>query len=170
MRIRGRFLLVVLCLLVLTTNASAQNFVASLSGANEVPAADPDGSGVAQVTFVGTTVNYTINVQNITLPPVMQHIHIGGAGVNGPIVINLPGAWVGGTLVGSTTAPQATIDAILANPAGYYVNVHNTDFPGGAVRGQLESATGTIPTASTTMLVLLAAALVAGALLMLRRT
>jgi CHRD domain len=27
--------------------------------------------------------------------------------------------------------------AICANPAGYYVNYHTTDFPGGAVRGQL---------------------------------
>ena len=28
---------------------------------------------------------------------------------------------------------------ILANPKAYYVNVHNTDYPAGAVRGQLHS-------------------------------
>ena len=27
---------------------------------------------------------------------------------------------------------------IAANPAGYYVNLHNARFPGGAARGQLE--------------------------------
>jgi hypothetical protein len=142
--------------------------VAGLSGANEVPPADPDGSGVAQITIVGTTVNYTITIANID-PPTMQHIHIGAAGVNGPIVVNLPGPFVGNTLVGSTTAPQATIDAILANPGGHYVNVHNATFPGGAIRGQLASATSTIPTASAGMLMLLAAVIVAGALLMLRK-
>ena len=30
-----------------------------------------------------------------------------------------------------------TVAQILANPAAYYVNVHNADYPGGAVRGQL---------------------------------
>jgi hypothetical protein len=29
---------------------------------------------------------------------------------------------------------------IKRNPDQYYVNVHNSDFPGGAVRGQLEAA------------------------------
>ncbi|UXI70225.1 CHRD domain-containing protein [Tahibacter amnicola] len=116
---------------------SAQSLQATLNGMNEVPPADLDGSGTAQVTIVGTTINYSISVANITLPPTAQHIHQAAAGVNGPIVVNLPGTWASGSLVGSTTASQPTIDAILANPAGFYVNVHNADFPGGAVRGQL---------------------------------
>ena len=31
---------------------------------------------------------------------------------------------------------------IIANPAAYYVNVHNVERPGGAVRGQLRSVAG----------------------------
>jgi hypothetical protein len=30
--------------------------------------------------------------------------------------------------------------AILANPNGFYVNVHNAEFPDGAIRGQLSEA------------------------------
>jgi hypothetical protein len=30
------------------------------------------------------------------------------------------------------------VQSIVADPASFYVNVHNGDFPGGAVRGQLE--------------------------------
>lgn len=167
MRTRGRSLFLVVFLL-LSASASGQSFVATLSGANEVPPADPDGTGTASITFVGTTVNYTIIVNNIT-PPIMQHIHVGAAGVNGPIVINLPGTWVGNTLVGSTTSDLATINAIIANPAGYYVNVHTNDFPGGAVRGQLAAVDVSTPTMSPGMLALLAVSLVAGALIVLRK-
>jgi len=37
-----------------------------------------------------------------------------------------------GTFVG-----DQTVTDILANPDGYYVNVHNAEYPGGAIRGQL---------------------------------
>ena len=33
---------------------------------------------------------------------------------------------------------KAILDGILANPDGYYVNVHNASYPGGAIRGQLK--------------------------------
>ena len=167
-----RLALVLLFVVFLVPTASAQNFVATLSGANEVPPADPDGTGAASVTITGTTVNYTITA-NAIAAPTAQHIHSGVAGVNGPIVVNLPGTWTGSgngpwTLVGSTTTDAATAAAIAANPAGFYVNVHNADFPGGAIRGQLSHAPA-IPTASTTALLALCAMLAAGGLFILRR-
>ncbi len=33
--------------------------------------------------------------------------------------------------------PTGIVQDILANPADYYVNVHNAEYPGGALRGQL---------------------------------
>jgi hypothetical protein len=37
---------------------------------------------------------------------------------------------------GCTTSSFA--DAIASNPSNYYVNVHSSTFPGGAIRGQLQ--------------------------------
>ena len=42
---------------------------------------------------------------------------------------------------GCTTAPKATVKAILKNPGRYYVNVHNAKHPAGAMRGQLTRGT-----------------------------
>ena len=43
--------------------------------------------------------------------------------------------------VGPGTTPKfptgEPVAAILADPSGYYVNVHNAEYPGGAIRGQL---------------------------------
>lgn len=127
-----------LLLALLPAAAFAQSFSALLSGANEVPAGDTDGVGFAVVTFEGTTVRYSVFTQNIAAPSA-AHIHRGVAGVNGPVVIDFNAA----TLTnGTTTTTQALASEIAANPTGFYVNVHNADFPGGAVRGQLGGATG----------------------------
>ena len=42
-----------------------------------------------------------------------------------------------GNVMGCATADRALVKEILQNPAGFYVNVHTSDFPAGAVRGQL---------------------------------
>ena len=166
-------LILFLVVAVAPAAVAQQQFIANLSGANEVPPADPDGSGTAIITITGTTVAYNIVVNNIAAPTA-QHIHSGVAGVNGPIVVNLPGVWVGSgdgpwTLNGSTVSDAATVASIIANPAAFYVNVHNASFPGGAVRGQLAAFLGTVPTASTLGLLALASALAIGGLLVMRR-
>ena len=164
----GRFFLAFL--LFFPVVAFGQTYTATLTGLNETTDCDPDGSGSATVTFVGNTVNYTITVANIELPPTMQHIHIGAAEVNGGIVIDFNnGAWVGGTLTGTVMGDPAVVAAIHANPAGYYVNVHNTPCPGGAVRGQLVLQATAIPTFSTGMILLLGAVLALAGLIVLKR-
>lgn len=107
-----------------------------LSGEAEIPPADPDGTGFAQLTLNPgqETVCFDITVENIA-PATAAHIHRGGADVNGPVVVNFDVPSNG--LSGCVDADRDVIKEILQNPSGFYVNVHNADFPGGAVRGQL---------------------------------
>ncbi len=114
-------------------------YTAALTGAAEVGAAgDPDGSGTAEISLVDEVVNqvcYEIAVTGIS-PATAAHIHSGAAGVAGPPVVTLE-APTSGEVSGCASADDDTIDAIRANPAAFYVNVHTADFPGGAIRGQL---------------------------------
>lgn len=112
-----------------------------LSGAAEAPGpGDPDGSGHAtiRINYGQSRLCWNIRVSDITLPATAAHIHVGAAGVPGPVVVHLSGPSSKGSSSGCSTVDQAVLKAIIENPAGYYVNVHNSDFPAGAVRGQLE--------------------------------
>src|SRR5207247_3643269 len=64
---------------------------ATMTGANEVPPADPDGSGTATFRMIhgAAVMCFTIAVKDITLPATAAHIHQGAAGVNGNVVIPL---------------------------------------------------------------------------------
>jgi CHRD domain len=140
--------------------AAQTPFVTRLSGANEVPPADPDGFGGAAVTFdlAATTPNvcWDLAYSNITGTPAMAHIHGPAAvGANAPVVIGFtPFSSLGATSASGCRdllPAEAVIAAdIVAHPANYYVNVHTTDFPGGAIRGQL--AAGPAPTGEAHML------------------
>lgn len=120
----------------------------SLNGAEECNSAgtacnlgDPDGTGSSTITLnVGhALVCWDTTVANITLPATASHIHEAPAGRAGPIVVPLSAPDASGHASGCTTADPALIQDIIDNPADYYVNVHTTDFPAGAVRGQLSN-------------------------------
>ena len=71
------------------------------------------------------------------------HVHSGARGANGLIVIDSGIASTvdadgngNVTAVVANVAP-ATLQAILDNPRGYYVNLHTSDHPDGAMRDQL---------------------------------
>jgi len=117
---------------------------AVLSGSEEVPPADPVGTGRSNVFLIPETgeVCFTIVVSEITLPATAAHIHVGEAGVAGDVVVPLAPPDEAGYAAGCTTGVDpAVIQAIIDQPAGYYVNVHNADFPAGVVRGQLTVGT-----------------------------
>ena len=130
---------------VITPTRGGVQLAATLTGANEVPGpGDTDGAGTASIrTLAGLgQICYLLNVSKITLPATAAHIHRGSAGVAGPPVVGLKpptGTATTGSSRGCVAAPRTLVVAILANPSNYYVNVHTTDFPDGAVRGQLSA-------------------------------
>lgn len=122
-----------------TAAASTTVIVTRLTGEVEVPIGDLDGTGVAAVRFDADTgeVCWTYKVRDVATI-FAAHIHVGPAGVAGPVVIPFtPPNPTSGVSTGCTTADPALVSAILSNPSGYYVNTHNADFPAGALRGQL---------------------------------
>lgn len=121
------------------SDASGRKLQASLTGAAEVPGpGDPDGSGTADITVNPgqNQVCYKLSVANIAAAT-MAHIHEAGPTAAGPVRVTLGTPSAAGTSAGCVTVARALALEILKSPADYYVNVHNAQFPGGAVRGQL---------------------------------
>lgn len=111
----------------------------TLTGAAEAPGpGDPDGTGTALVTFNRgqQEVCFELTASDID-PATAAHIHVGEAGEPGPVVVGLAPPTDGESSGCVQDVDRDLIDAILQNPADYYVNVHNPAFPAGAIRGQL---------------------------------
>jgi hypothetical protein len=114
----------------------------TLVGVEEVPGpGDPDASGAASLRLNGGKgeVCFSLDWASVDGAVVAAHIHAGAAGVAGPVVVPLfSGSFTGTDSVSSClSADRELVRAIMRNPADYYVNLHSTIFPAGAVRGQL---------------------------------
>jgi hypothetical protein len=122
---------------VLSADMNGKKEVSAQTG--KKGAGDPDGAGGFTAVIDGTQFCYGITVKNIS-PPTAAHIHIGQPNEAGPVVIPLtpPSSGDPGASSGCTSIAPDLAAAIAKNPHKYYVNVHTADFPGGAVRGQLE--------------------------------
>jgi hypothetical protein len=133
-------------------------FKAELKSANENPPitdAESTCAGTATVTLNPTSVKFDVTITGCPATTAINigHIHEGATGVNGGVKIStgltageltLTG---GGVTFSKTATPAgppawdaALITAIMANPAGYYVNFHSTAHGNGVIRGQLSKA------------------------------
>ena len=108
---------------------------------------DPDGRGKAEFTFdvEQGTVCYELEVEGIA-EPVEPGPGVGSAHIHvlptGGIAVNLqadfqPDQSDEFKASGCVEVDSALLQAILANPEQYYVNIHNAEFPGGALAGLL---------------------------------
>ncbi len=111
---------------------------------------DPDGRGKAEFTFDtdAGTVCYELEVEGIAEPvepaPGLgsAHIHTLASVPPGAIAVDLeadfqPDKSDEFKASGCVPVDSALRQAILANPELYYVNIHNAEFPGGALAGLL---------------------------------
>lgn len=132
----------------LPASAATETLSGSGSGTEEVPAgaASDKVSGTFDIDTTAGTLTYKISFQG-SEPATMGHIHKGAAGVSGPVVVPFDAAVINAGGSATLTVDPTLLDEILADPAGYYVNVHTASAPAGAARGQLMSGSGTAPSA-----------------------
>jgi CHRD domain len=118
--------------------ALSRTYAVKMTGAAETPAGAPGGTAKAVVTLSSKTGKacWTFSSLSGVSSPTFAHIHMGAAGTSGNIVVPLS---TGATLLtkGCVPASATLISSIAANPHGYYVNIHSTQYPAGAVRAQL---------------------------------
>jgi hypothetical protein len=123
---------------LLTATSGGRGFTVALTGEVESPDGDPVATGEATVRLRARQAQVCYEIDATNLPPASAaHIHRGSAGTSGNVVIPLKTPNAAGKSSGCATAARSLVNAILADPASYYVNVHTAEFPNGAIRGQL---------------------------------
>jgi hypothetical protein len=131
-------------------------FTATLNGDSEAPSSP--GSGYATVTVNSSLdlISYTLTFGNLSSDATMAHIHFGGPGTSGPILLwffpptltptptapsgSYSGTWTPANLSSQSQDPSITTFSELFSAmtsGNTYVNVHSVNFPNGEIRGQL---------------------------------
>jgi len=134
--------LVALVALVATAFASAGRTSSKMLGATlnakqEVPAQvvkDATAKGAFTGTLTGTKLTWKLTFTGLTGPATAAHIHMGGMGTAGAVLVALCGPCTSGAH-GTATLPAAVSKALSKHLA--YVNVHTAKNPNGEIRGQI---------------------------------
>ena len=139
----------------LATPAQAEvvRMMAKLSGANETPGVLTGAFGTASVTVDTTagTVTWSVDVWNMPSGTNNAHFHVGGPGIAGPTVVNIPfpaGISNDYNLSGSASSATAGLrpdqgirswEDFLQSLVGgeVYINIHSAVNGGGEIRGQV---------------------------------
>ena len=136
-------------------------FLATLSSANEVPPitnAESGVTGTATITIdttkdaagnvISATTTFAVTLSGFPAGSAINiaHIHEGASTCACPVVVNTTLAAGEVAIANGSASFTKTVNAtpevaqrILANPGGFYFNVHSTLNPGGVARGQLRA-------------------------------
>jgi hypothetical protein len=127
----------------------ANTYTVSLSGQAEVNiirpsggTGDMDGSGLVQLKIDPDKeqVCYDFTLSGISTP-LMAHIHRAPAFREGPTVVTLF-TGPGGALADCRPWTPNRLAEIVSDPANFYVSLYTTEYPDGALRGQLRISGG----------------------------
>jgi hypothetical protein len=124
---------------LLTPTGGGFELDATMIGVTEFPnPGDPDATGTIALRMRPGEgqVCETVTVKNLG-QPTASHIHKGTDSQSGPVVIALKTPSSTGAVSGCVPASRAVVGDIFAHRANYYVNVHTSDFPDGAIRAGL---------------------------------
>jgi CHRD domain-containing protein len=109
--------------------------------------------GSATFTVTGQTIAYKVSVENLSSPYIGAHIHSGGPGVAGPVLVPLDlSAGSQGTASGEgnidasaikakkTDGSAMTMDELIGmmRSGSTYINVHTKNNKPGEARGQIQ--------------------------------
>jgi hypothetical protein len=133
------------------TAAEEFKFTTTLTALNPVTGTvtgDTDATGKAEFTILPEEglICYELEAEGITEPTEpapglgSAHIHVlpgGGIAVDLESDFTLDQGGDEFKSSGCVEADSELIEAILANPQAYYVNIHTVEFPGGALSGRL---------------------------------
>jgi hypothetical protein len=131
--------------------ADTMTFVAVMNGAQETPPNSSMGTGNAIVTLNGNILTVFETFSGLSAPASAAHIHCcEPPGIAGPVVVPFPAfpAATSGTFTDTfdlstfSFGGGLTESTFIAGLEGglAYVNIHDVNFPGGEIRGQLTLA------------------------------
>jgi hypothetical protein len=127
-----------------TASVVADDVKINLSGDREVPPVTTmaAGSGVIKI---NKDMSVSGSVTTTGIAGTMAHIHVGKAGVNGPVAVTLlKNGDNGWTVPPDAKLTDAQYQAYRAGDL--YINVHTEAHKGGEIRGQLPAPPATMPT------------------------
>ena len=128
---------------VMSAQQDGAVFTVGLSGQENVTGGDADGQASARLDFDPQqgTACYEITWKKLDGAVTAFHLHAARRGSDGPHWIDFfndqrfDGAQ--STMSDCVQSTRQKIEAVINDPSAYYLQLHSTAFPGGAVRGQL---------------------------------